>query len=178
MKYLRGCAGRELKWVQPRALSMNYELRDSGEVAATLRWPSAFSSLAPGESADGRWTFSVKREGPFGLFATGAVCVRVACAKQDLAFFTSCLVGDERLHLADGRTFPARSNEAERSFDFFNPADALVVRYHQSHGVLGHSAKVEILPAAVSLPELPWMVLFGWYFTLLQPTREQKIINS
>jgi hypothetical protein len=33
-------------------------------------------------------------------------------------------------------------------------------------GILHLSADVEILPAAMALPELPWMVLFGLYLII------------
>jgi hypothetical protein len=52
MKNIRALIGRELKWLQPHALKMEYELQDSGELAATLRFRSSLGSFATAESAD------------------------------------------------------------------------------------------------------------------------------
>ena len=35
MKSIRTLIGRELQWLQPHALKMEYELQDTGELAAT-----------------------------------------------------------------------------------------------------------------------------------------------
>ncbi len=35
MKRMQDLVGRELKWVQPRAMKREFELRDGDEVAAT-----------------------------------------------------------------------------------------------------------------------------------------------
>jgi hypothetical protein len=72
MKRLAELMGRELKWTQPGAFKMNYELLAGDELAATLRFRSSFGSLATAESADGCWTF--KRAGFFQTRVTIRVC--------------------------------------------------------------------------------------------------------
>ena len=73
--------GRELKWVQPHALKMEYELRAGEMLAATLHFRSSFGSFATATSADGSWTF--KRVG----FWQTRVTVRTSGTETDLAVF-------------------------------------------------------------------------------------------
>jgi hypothetical protein len=73
--------GKELEWVQPSALKMEFELRADDETAATLRFRSSLGSLATAESGDGCWTF--KRVG----FWRTRVTIRACDGETDLAVF-------------------------------------------------------------------------------------------
>ncbi len=58
MTKLAELVGHELKWIQPHALKMQYELHTGDIVVATLRFRSSFGSYAVATSADGSWTFN------------------------------------------------------------------------------------------------------------------------
>ena len=50
MRRIEDFAGNTLNWIQPRPLSRQFELRQDGDVLATLRFESEFGSLARAES--------------------------------------------------------------------------------------------------------------------------------
>lgn len=162
MKNIHALVGHELQWLQPHALKMEYELQDLGELTATLRFRSSFGSFATAESADGCWTF--KRVGFWQTRAT----VRVCGAEQDIAVFrNNTWAHGGTLELPDGRRYLANSNFWMTEYGFTTEAGELLVKYRRIGGVLHWSSIVEIQPAAASLKELPWLVAFGWYLTIM-----------
>src|SRR5215831_21062239 len=96
---------RPLRWSQPRALKMKYELRASDELLGTLMFRSSFGTFATAKSGDGCWTF--KRVG----FWQSKVSIRLCDSDQDLAVFHnntwSC---GGTLLLPGGRRFKATTN--------------------------------------------------------------------
>ena len=106
-------AGRELHWVQPRVMKMEYELRAGEMIAATLRFRSSFGSFATAASADGSWTF--KRVG----FWQTRVTVRANGAEADLAAFkNNTWSGGGTLELPDGRKYLANTNFRATQYEF------------------------------------------------------------
>ncbi|HYM81602.1 MAG TPA: hypothetical protein VEY91_09350, partial [Candidatus Limnocylindria bacterium] len=102
MRKIGDVVDRPLKWSQPSALSMQYELRAGDELAATLRFRSMFGSFATGESADGCWTF--KRVGFWQTRAT----IRACDSETEIAAFrNNTWSGGGTLELADGQTIRA-----------------------------------------------------------------------
>jgi hypothetical protein len=163
MKRIAELFGQQLKWVQPSALKMQYEfeLRSGDELAATLRFRSSFGSFATGESADGCWTF--KRVGFWQTRAT----VRVCDADADIATFkNNTWSGGGTLGLPDGRKFLATTNFWQSKFEFQDESGGTLIQFASS-GLINLSGTVEIQPMAVSMPELPWIVMFGWYLTVM-----------
>src|SRR5512146_2113843 len=105
MKKIHELIGRELKWTQPSAMKMEYELHAGDEVAATLHFRSSFGSFATATSADGSWTF--KRVG----FWQTQVTIRASGAATNLAIFkNNTWSGGGTLELPDGRKYPANTN--------------------------------------------------------------------
>lgn len=154
-------ATRSLQWTQPSALKMNYELLAGDEVASTLRFRSSFGSLATGESQDGCWTF--KRVG----FWKPRVTVRVCDGDEDIASFSNqTWSGGGTLTLADGRSFRVSNNFWQTKLEFREETEATLIRF-ESGGVIHLSARVEIDPRAVTLPELPWLLMLGWYLIVM-----------
>lgn len=161
MRRIAELAGCQLEWVQPNAMKMNYELWADGQRAATLRFRSAFGSFATGESGDGCWTF--KRMGFFQTRAT----VRACAQEADLALFrNNTWKSGGTLELPDGRRIRATTNFWQTRYEFIDENDEPLVRY-QLHGMFHMSAVVEILPAGQDLPELPWLVILGWYLAIM-----------
>jgi hypothetical protein len=164
MKRMSDLVDRSLKWVQPSAMKMNYELHAGDEVAATLRFRSSWGTFAKGEGADGCWTF--KRVG----FWQTRVTIRVCDADTEIALFrNNTWTGGGTLELSDGRRLRATTNLWQTQSEFQDEAGEALIRL-RSAGLIHLSAIVEIQPSARRLPELPWIVMLGWYLTVMMHT--------
>lgn len=158
-------SGQPLKWVQPRTMDMEYELRSGDDIAATLNFRSSWGSHATATSGDGVWTF--KRVG----FWQTRVTVRAENTDTDLAVFHNATwSGGGTLELADGRKYPANTNFWSTRYEFKTEAGEPLVGFVKIGGLLHTSADVEIHPAALQIPEMPWMVMLGWYLTVMMIT--------
>lgn len=161
MKNIAELIGRELEWLQPSAWKMEYELRAGDELIATLRFRSSFGSFATAECADGCWTF--KRVGFFQIRVT----IRACGADVEIATFkNNTWSGGGTLELPDGRKMLATTNFWQTKFEFQTEAGETLVRFKPG-GLVHLTAKVEIQPAAAGLPELPWIVMLGWYLVVM-----------
>jgi hypothetical protein len=161
MKRLADLLDRELKWTQPSAFKMHYELHAGDELAATVRFRSAFGSLATSESADGCWTF--KR---VGFFQT-RVTIRVCGEEKDIAVFrNNTWSGGGALELPGGRKVLVTTNLWQSNLEFKTESEDTLLRF-QSAGLIHLSAQVEIQPEAIGLAELPWMLMLGWYLIVM-----------
>lgn len=153
--------GLPLEWVQPRALKMDYELRSGDEVIATLRFRSSFGSFATGENADGCWTF--KRVGFLQTRAT----IRVCGSDEEIATFkNNTWTGGGTLELRDGRKFPATTNFWQTRLELQDASGQSLIQLKNAAIVRARST-VEIQPNALTVPETPWMTIFGWYLVVL-----------
>jgi hypothetical protein len=162
MKKIATLIDHELKWVQPHTLKMEYELHADMELAATLRFRSSFGSFATAESADGCWTF--KR---IGFWQTQAT-VRACDVEADLATFkNNTWTGGGTLEFPDGRKFMANTNFWRTQYEFKTETGEKLLGFRNIGGVMHLSALVAIEPQVVGMPELPWMVMFGWYLTVM-----------
>lgn len=162
MQKISAQSNKALKWLQPNFLKMEYELRAEDALVASLRFRSSFGTLATAESADGCWTF--KRMG----FFQSRVTVRACGSERDLAVFkNNTWKGGGTLELADGRAFLVDTNFWQSTYEFRDFAEQPLVRFKTHWGLTQQSAEVEILPDAGRLPELPWMVLLGWYLAVM-----------
>ncbi len=161
MKKIAEVIGRELEWGQPSAWKMEYELRAGDELIATLRFRSSFGSFATAESADGCWTF--KRVG----FWQTRVTIRGCGSDMDLAMFkNNTWSGGGTVELPDGRKILATTNLWRTNFEFKTEAGETLIRF-KTGGLVHLSAKVEIQPDAAGVPELRWVVMFGWYLAVM-----------
>ncbi len=155
--------GQTLQWVQPRALKQEFELRVQEVPIATLRFRGAFSSFATGESAEGCWTF--QQVG----FWRRRVLVRECGAETDLAVFHHHTWRQGGvLELSDGRRCTARTNFWFTRLELASEAGMPLLTFRKIGGFLRLSAQMEISSEAERLPELPWLVLFGWYLVVLK----------
>jgi hypothetical protein len=161
MKKMAELVGQELKWVQPSALKMNYELRAGEETAATLRFRSSLGSLATAESADGCWSF--KRVGFFQTHVT----IRQCGSEEDIAVFrNNTWRGGGTLEFPNGSKIPATTNFWQTKLEFQNEVGDPLIRFQQG-GLLHLSATVEVLPEAVRLADLPVLGILGWYLIVM-----------
>lgn len=172
MRRLADVIHGRLRWVQPLVLSRAYELRHDEEIVATLSFRSAFGSLATARSADGAWTF--KRVGFFQTRAT----VRAENEQADLAVFEPhTWKGGGTLRLPDGRTIQVTTNLWQSRIEFLLEEDRVLFRY-RTEGFVRQEADLEILPDAERLPELPWLLPFGWYLAVMLHEQHGVVIVS
>jgi hypothetical protein len=153
---------QELKWEQPSALRMEYELGAPDEPIATLRFRSSFGSLATVESADGCWTF--KRVG----FFEPRISVRVCGSETEIATFrNNTWSGGGALELPDRGNLKATTNFWKTRLEFRAENDESLIRFEPG-GILHMHCSVEIAPQAKELLEkFPWLVSLGWYLIIL-----------
>jgi hypothetical protein len=159
---LRELIGREARWTQPSAMAASYVLDVGGSAAATLTFRSSFGSLATGESADGCWTF--KR---VGFFAT-RVTIRACGDDQEIAVFHNATwKGGGTLEVPGGKAYRANVNFWQTRFEIATDTDVPLVSFTRIGGAFHLGSDVQIHAAAGDLRELPWMVMLGWYLTVM-----------
>jgi hypothetical protein len=163
MKNILSFAGRDdLTWTQPKALKQAFELRAGEDVVGTLEFRNSFGSFATGESADGRWTF--KRQGFFRPIVT----VRAAGSETDLAVFHNrTWTGGGTIDFPDGHHLLVSSNFWHTKFDIATETDSPLVSFRRMSGAFHWSSGITIHAAAAGVPELPWLVMLGWYVKVL-----------
>lgn len=161
MKSIFSATHQPLKWTQPSAFRMQYELLSGEEVLAALAFRSSFGTLATAETADGCWTF--KRVG----FWQTRLTIRPCGEEEDLAVFkNNTWSGGGTLEFPDGRIFRATTNFWKTRLEFHNLADEVLVVFH-SGGFFHLSADVEITPNGASAPELPLVLCLGLYLIIM-----------
>ena len=161
MKNIQRLIGGSLKWVQPSAFTMRYELRAGDEVVGAMSFRSASGSFATGECADGCWTF--KR---VGFFQT-RVTVRQCESEVDIATFrNNTWSAGGTLELADGRRLLANTNFWQTSLQFQEASGEPLIRFDTA-GMIHLSATIRIEPSAGSMEELPIIVMLGWYLIVM-----------
>ena len=160
----RDLAGRPLIWRQPSTTKEEYALLAGDDPApvATLRWPKAMGSLAEASAGDSAWTF--KRVGFWRTTGT----IRAAGTETDQATFDPRWNGDGVLALDGGATYLWHGSHVwNRTYAWLNAHEQEVVRFDPTKGMLKSSATVEPLVDATRLPDLPLLVLFGWYLLVM-----------
>jgi len=161
MKHLTAVVRDHLRWEQPRVFGRAWELRHGDDTVATLTFRSAFGSFATAASADGSWTF--KRVGFWQARAT----VRAEGGADDLAVFEHhTWSGGGTLTLAGGRPIRVTTNVWQSKIEFLSADDDVLFRY-LTEGFLRQESQLEIMPSLERMPELPWLLLFGWYLVVM-----------
>ncbi len=159
---LHDCRDRALVWSQPSAFAMDYELRAGEDLVARLVFRSSFGTLATATAAEGTWTF--KRVG----FWQPVVTVRREGSDEDLAVFrNNTWSSGGTLQLRDGHEYRADSNFWMTEFRFMTEGDRPLVIFRRISGVFHTSAEVDVRPEARAMVEVPWIVPFGWYLTVM-----------
>jgi hypothetical protein len=161
MKRIVEVVDQPLDWSQPSAFKMQYELRASDGIVATLGFRSSFGSFATAQCADGCWTF--KRVG----FWQTRVTIRECNGEKEVGQFRNNIwKGGGGLELPDGRRFLATTNIWQTKLEFQDESGAPLIQL-KSRGVVHAAAAVEIQSRAVGIPELPLMALLAWYVVVM-----------
>lgn len=161
MRHLTDTGTRTLHWTHTRLFDSDYSLIDGDDVFARMSFRTLWGSLATVETADGTWTF--KRVGFWRTRAT----VRKDGSDVDVAVFEhDTWSGGGTLTLADGRTIQITTNFWKSRIECLWEGGPALFRY-QTEGFLRLGASLELLPAGTGLPELPWLLAFGWYLVVM-----------
>ena len=154
---------RELKWVQPRAMKRNYELRSGEEVLGRLQWETISGSLANAESADGRWTF--KRTG----FFNPQITVRAPGSDSNLAVFSPNWKGGGLLTFSDGTRLQWTSDGFWHSrWAFIRETGVRLVEFEPESSFLKTSAVAKVTQEGFSTPAFSLLIFLGWYLMVLR----------
>ncbi|HEX9095787.1 MAG TPA: hypothetical protein VF990_06735 [Candidatus Dormibacteraeota bacterium] len=159
MRSISEVAAEDLLWLQPAARKRDHELRAGDDVVATLHFQRG--SLADAEAAGAHWTF--KRQG----FWHPRVTVRTAGSDADLAVFHPRWVGGGALEFPDGRTVRLSSANFWQSEWLWQENEKPLIRFKGRHGLIKARGAVEVSPEGAALPDLPMLILLGWYLILL-----------
>lgn len=160
MKRFDDAIRHSLRWVQPKMMTQAFELRDADELVATLEFRSLLGTLATARSSAGAWTF--KRVGFWQTRAT----VRAEGHEEDLAVFEPHTWSDGgTLTLAGGRTLKVTTNLWQSKIECLGDGEELIFRYDTS-GFIRDEASLSVSHSALTMPELPWLVCFGWYLVV------------
>ena len=161
MTPLTNAGSRALHWTQTRLFDSTYDLGEKEDVFARLTFRSVFGSFARLEASGGAWTF--KRTGFWRTRAT----VRREGSETDLATFEhNTWNGGGTLALADGRKLRVTTNFWQSQIEFQREDGTALFRY-QTEGFMRLGAALEVLPEGAALPELPWLLGFGWYLVVM-----------
>jgi hypothetical protein len=167
MKPLSDTGERELYWMQP-TMKRSFELRAGDDLFATLKFETAFGSLAAAESAAGTWTF--KRVG----FFKPRVTVRVKGSEQNLAVYHLKWGSAEGvLEFADGETYVWKlANFWATRYQIVdaegNPLISYTSKIGNASDLLKDQARIEIVPETRDKDTLALLLLIGWYLIVLQ----------
>ncbi|MBA4385328.1 MAG: hypothetical protein C0410_11380 [Anaerolinea sp.] len=155
--------GRELQWVQPKAMKQDFELHFGDTPICTLHMASSFNSRATAVNDEGSWDFD--RHG----FWQRQVTIRETGGMEDLALYNANTwkVGGT-LILPNGHTYLVKSNFWMTQHQLTTTDGQNLISVTNLRGVFHYSGSVEIHSLARNLAELPWLVPFGWYLIMMQ----------
>jgi len=68
--------------------------------------------------------------------------------------------------VSGGRPIRVTTSFWKSKIEFLSADDDVLFRY-LTEGFLRQEAQLEVMPALERLPELPWLLLFGWYLVVM-----------
>jgi hypothetical protein len=139
---------------------MQYELLSAGQPIVRMRFHGLLSSYATAEYAGEHWTF--ERAGT----SQGKIVIYVCAERRDVAVFEwGPRDRSGTLSLLDGRKLVLTPGFSNGRGEFRTEEGETLIRF-RSRGVLRPSAEMEITTAAAHLPELPCLLMLGWYLSV------------
>jgi len=161
MKNIRSVVDHELSWSQQSLLKSEYELRFGGELIATLRFPKMIGTIGVAESGDGSWTFE-----RIGFWKSKTV-VKASGSSDELGSYTSnTWKAGGVLELPTGKKITVWRSIWKGRFEFRTEEGESLYQIQQLTS-FRVSASLRINRRALQIPELPWLVLFGFYLFVM-----------
>ncbi|MGI8554359.1 MAG: hypothetical protein ACR2PL_26770 [Dehalococcoidia bacterium] len=160
MRRIGESAKADLSWVQVHwGVGQDaYELRSGDEVLGTVRYNGLFTAGADAEAATGRWIFS-----PDGISRQRTLIYAEGSDRAVAIYSNSALRGQLRgvLRFNDRSEFSwLRRGTWAPIWEFATTRGETILSITEK---IELGACVEIREKAHSLPELPLLVLLGWY---------------
>lgn len=171
MKTISDLCGKDLQWMQPRLTDPYFELLSGKEPIASLKFRNAFGSYAEGTFEGKTWTF--KRQG----FLNTHVTIRAKGSEANVAIFRNNTWSDGgTLEFPEGQKYTANSNYWQEKFEFTDRDEKTLMKFSHISGLKLH-AQLEIFKGFSELDKYPWMVLLGWYLTVMA-SREGEMVAA
>jgi hypothetical protein len=64
------------------------------------------------------------------------------------------------------RSIRVTTNFWQSKIEFLTDDDAVLFRY-LTEGFVRQESQLEVMPPLLRMPELPWLILFGWYLVVM-----------
>jgi hypothetical protein len=162
MKRLNEVDLGNLVWTQPRFGLWEFELRAGDELVGTMIWPKWLSDLVEAACGDGRWT--IDRTDFFGQ----RVVMRRGESESVVATLEFDWLREGALACSSGRVFNWHRTRAFCNYwGFVDEQSEMVVEIREAMRWFKHEADVVLHAGAEALPELPLLVLMGWYLCFI-----------
>jgi hypothetical protein len=154
-------AGSELIWA-PSNNRMGYELRDKDLIIGSIVVEGKLLSNAIGKCVDGSWKF--KREG----MLKSNISVKENDKEIQLALFKkNALNRNGEIQINKKKLFTINTNFTMTEYNIKNEK-GLLISISKITRLPNISSTVKINPIAITIPELPWIVLLSWYLVIMQ----------
>jgi hypothetical protein len=161
MRTIRDAGPSNLSWQQPQAFKCEYELRAGDELLGSIHKTRKFGVAMEAEIGGTR--FMLETVG----FTRSRIMVREAGAAGEPAVFQRGFFGGGQLLLPGGRSYRWKMTSFWGSrWAFVDDSGQPLVSLRPRKRVFRTGGEVEIAPGALTLPELPMLVLLGWYLLL------------
>lgn len=144
-----------------------YILFSDDHPVASLRWIRSNFPHAVRETASDRWIFQSSR------LLYPRVSIKASLADKLEATFKATMKGQGQLLMTDGRKFHWLSTDFwNNEWVFTDNAGVRLIQFVPEQGLFKIGSKVNLEPYALALPELPFLLVTGWY--LLVNINEQN----
>ncbi len=150
-----------------------HELRVSDDIYAELHRHSIFGSLTTGEIHFCKYSF--KRMGFFKPYIT----VRQDKSETDLAVQRKARRGEEELRFTDDTVFVWKATkEKKKEKGYYDSKGNLLVGFIPKHGLMKSSCEIRLTPSAAAFPQIPLLLMVGWYHLILENDDEIAAMTS
>jgi hypothetical protein len=161
MKSIGSVIDHELTWSQASAFKNEYELRFGGELVASLRLPKMIGTMGVAESSDGSWTLE-----RVGFWKMRTVIKANGSADELGSYRNTAWKSGGVLELPGGKKFIVWKSFWKRIFELRTEAGEPLYQLQQLT-TFRVSASLRINRRALQEPELPWLVMFGFYMLVM-----------
>jgi hypothetical protein len=157
------------EWIQPKTFERRFELRVGDLLFGTLVFQKMTGSMAVARTDSGAWTF--KRVG----FFNPRITVRNDGSEADAGIYSPKWSGSSgTIQMADGTLYQWRhANFWATRMEWTDGGGRVLVTYQSGvensrlSDALKTQATMEFSQDARSVPDLPLLILLGWYLVIL-----------